>query len=630
MNIKPSHLFIFAITFTPLIFNLSGLNIFELPKIQFLMFVTSIAIICLCLDFFKTHQVNFKYNKAVLIFTSLWLISLIISTIFSIAPEASFHGSYDRFQGLQSHLVYITIFLIFLNIFHNKENQKPFLVAGVTVASITAIHAILQQFNILTFFPYALDEFSHRSFATLGHPNFLGQFLMFPVWASIFFLITSKNKALTALATILLIIGLFTTQNRASILGLIIGLIFFLIFHPSVKKSIKYLISLVSISGFAFFVIFFASNLRSLFTRSYLWEGALKLFQKYPFLGSGLETFRYTFQQVADPKLYGLEKLYEIADRAHNQYLDILTTQGIFGLIIYLSIFITLYYLFKKSQKTPLILISFCALTSILVSQFFSFPAISDYLMLVILVALILTNTVNLKSISLKLTAKTVLPTILILIITFFSSIYSIKSIYADTLFFKGQKQLNAGNFAHSIQDMKTSITLNTHQADLYYHFSEALLLVGNARDDQNYLKLASNYIEKAAHFDNRSFIYYLFKGRNYTYLQDFQNAEKAFQKAQTLAPQNPLILREWGEMLFLSKNYSKTIAILEKYLELLPDYWQYAIDLNRRPHKQQEQYRLFLKHVPNFNQVFYYLSQSYHNLKDVEKGDYYKQFIKK
>src|SRR3989338_3000449 len=181
---KLAYVLSISVLFTAFIFNPWGSNLFELPKLQLATLILSITVICIVIKFLKNENLNLRYNKFVLLLFLAWLLSLTLSTVFSIAPQLSFWGSYDRVQGLYSHLVYLSFFVLFVQYFTTTERQKIFLKTLTTIGIIIAIHALLQQVGILTLSDEAMEEFLGRSFSTFGHPNFHGQFLKFPIWSS--------------------------------------------------------------------------------------------------------------------------------------------------------------------------------------------------------------------------------------------------------------------------------------------------------------------------------------------------------------------------------------------------------------------------------------------------------------
>ncbi|MDA1060841.1 MAG: hypothetical protein O3B47_03540, partial [bacterium] len=67
----------------------------------------------------------------------------------------------------------------------DKKSQEIFLKALLLIGSLVALHSVLQQFGVLVLSASAMQEFLGRSFGTFGHPNFLGQFLILPIWVGV-------------------------------------------------------------------------------------------------------------------------------------------------------------------------------------------------------------------------------------------------------------------------------------------------------------------------------------------------------------------------------------------------------------------------------------------------------------
>lgn len=118
--------------------------------------------------------------------------------------------------------------------------------------------------------------------------------------------------------------------------------------------------------------------------RLIVWSGALKIFQQYPLFGTGPETFAFAYYKVR-PVEHNLTSEWDyLYNKAHNEYLNYLTTSGIFGLGSYLLFIIFFFYtvwkiMKKRKEGTKYYLLS-CALVggfaSILVSNFFGFSVV--------------------------------------------------------------------------------------------------------------------------------------------------------------------------------------------------------------------------------------------------------------
>jgi len=120
-------------------------------------------------------------------------------------------------------------------------------------------------------------------------------------------------------------------------------------------------------------------NIRDEFgtNRIYIWRHALALFPDNPIIGSGPDTFRFVFPPEAQ---FRYDEFYE---NAHNEYIHILVSQGILGLLAYL---VFLGGIFLKavpiSFRNPLVAVILVAFTCYCAQAFFnlSLPITSQIL----------------------------------------------------------------------------------------------------------------------------------------------------------------------------------------------------------------------------------------------------------
>ena len=71
--------------------------------------------------------------------------------------------------------------------------------------------------------------------------------------------------------------------------------------------------------------------------RLILWQNTLKLVPKYFFFGCGIDNFGYAYTRVNGAS-------YGYYDKAHNEYLQTLVTQGIFVTITYLTLLAIIFF----------------------------------------------------------------------------------------------------------------------------------------------------------------------------------------------------------------------------------------------------------------------------------------------
>ncbi len=82
--------------------------------------------------------------------------------------------------------------------------------------------------------------------------------------------------------------------------------------------------------------------------RTYIWKNTLRMVQKKPILGYGLDTFPYDFNQNDPNKFAHFGGYNVIVDKPHNLYLDFAYGSGVFSLILFLFIIGTLIRMFFR------------------------------------------------------------------------------------------------------------------------------------------------------------------------------------------------------------------------------------------------------------------------------------------
>ena len=181
------------------------------------------------------------------------------------------------------------------------------------------------------------------------------------------------------------LIAIFWSQSRGPLLGLLAG-IYFMALLLSIhwrKKWLTIAVIVLAIFGAAFLFVFNIQNgpleaLRSspaigrfgklldpesnsALVRQYIWEGTVKLVSVHepvkfpdgssdpfnflrPILGYGPEAMYVAYNQFYQPELGQVEKRNASPDRAHNETWDSIVITGLAGLLVYLSIFGSVFY----------------------------------------------------------------------------------------------------------------------------------------------------------------------------------------------------------------------------------------------------------------------------------------------
>lgn len=379
-------LFCLLFTLTPMMFSSNTKEHYEFPKMFFVYFIVTLA----TLVAFAFNQKLKKPSNIVLLF----LLSFIVSTLFSVDLYTSVWGYYSRFNdGLVSVLVFFAMYLVLISRFNSEFLKKLFFVFCLVSIPIS-IYGLFNQEGAL------------RVYSTFGQPNWLGAYLAICLSYFLFRLFqttTRKEVFLFSVIGIIVYACLWRTYSFSAYLGLLISFVYISYIH--IKIDIKsYLIKALcmvvfmgvisasqpgifeerlndSLRDFRKFITFnlvvHATNsdyalADSGYIRKGLWESSVKMFfssTKIFAVGIGPETFPYIFPFFrVDFLNYSSEWDY-ILNKPHNYYLEVLVEQGLLGFISY---GLLLGWVFKKlsSVYRP----SFIAL---LVTNVFGWPTVA-------------------------------------------------------------------------------------------------------------------------------------------------------------------------------------------------------------------------------------------------------------
>ncbi len=170
----------------------------------------------------------------------LFLISQVVSTIFSIVPYTSLWGYYSRFHGgLLSTASYVLLYYAFVSnvfdentnrksVFHNKFLQRSLGVLIVSVVTV-ALYGILEHYGIDEH--YWVQDVRNRIFSTIGQPNWLAALLVTISPISMFYYTSywlkqnGKRKQLNKIeiangvVTLIFFTALLFTKSRSGLIG---------------------------------------------------------------------------------------------------------------------------------------------------------------------------------------------------------------------------------------------------------------------------------------------------------------------------------------------------------------------------------------------------------------------------
>lgn len=347
---------------------------FIVPKIilfrTIVLLMAGVYLALLGLNWEKYRPQMNSISIAVLVF---WL-SFVVSTFAGVDWYRSFWDSHERMLGLFTVTHYVLFYLIVTATVTQKHDWdmliRVFLGAGGLVMLIGLLQKI--QPDLL------LNNGSSRVSATLGNAIYMsgyGLFLLFLGGISyVRTAVESQGWRLYAGSTGFLgFLGIFLGGTRGTLLGLLAGVASMLVLGAVVSKRRSVRLGAVGmlVAGIALASLLFVfrespfvasipavgrvvttdfANIREN-TRVMAWEVAWDGFVDKPLFGWGPNNYFYTFNTFYRPAFlqYGYGETW--FDNAHNIVMNTLATQGVFGIMAYVSIFFFVAYSLVRARR---------------------------------------------------------------------------------------------------------------------------------------------------------------------------------------------------------------------------------------------------------------------------------------
>jgi O-antigen ligase len=631
---------------TPLIFTTQTTELFEVPKMFFVYFVSAMIFSLIIVKSYLSGKVKVPAGPVTIAF-AVFTVVQIASTLFSTDKYLSIYGYPTRLNGgMLSQFAYFILLAGGITTL-STQKARQLLIAIVIAATAVSLWGIPAHFNrdpsclVLTgnltsscwqqdFNPIL------RIFSTLGQPNWLASYLVLALPFSLAFLLIHKSpkaKIFFAISSAAIFMALVLTNSRAGILGAGISIAILLIllgvkFAKNNFKPIAAILTIFFIIWMAFGTLLTSRLLEALNTnklkvtnqnsktsqnsrpaqtsltsggtessqiRFIVWQGALKVFERWPILGSGPETFVSTyflFRPASHNQTTEWEFYY---NKAHNEFLNYLANTGILGLASYLAfVSVILFRLIKKNpqEKLPITTKAAVAATAgYLTTIFFGFSTVATQttFFLIIPASIVLKDNEKIKSIKINLnkSAKTA-AIALTSVLGLYVLTLVLRLFIADTFEKRAEtyqstspsRELLAYDNAQTTSPAKNPYLM----ANFAYSAAVYAQDIENPKSSQSLINRADSFAQKTASISPNNFLiiqnvaktYLLLAQKNPEFESQAINYSQILPK---LAPTYPISYLTLAKtQIALGKN-AQAQASLEKALRLKPDY-QEAKDL--------------------------------------------------
>jgi O-antigen ligase len=289
-----------------------------------------------------------------------------LSAALGAAPMRSMFGDYERMGGVWNWL-HLLAYLVALRTFFSDANWRRFFDICLTVAVVVGGIAVLQES------PYRLPSGigGARTGATIGNPGLIAPYLLANIAIALLAATRGRRRRFYLGVAALLAVPLLLAANRSSVLGLLfggsLGLITYYVFRREYSR--RGIVLLAATTVFAFAIPLLAqlewsrpvtrrvavlsrlgSGVDS--TRVIQWRAAIAGARERPLLGFGPENYHLVWSRHYQPEMYrfvGDERW----DRAHNAYLDALSTTGLVGFAALIAIWVVLARETGRARHSP-------------------------------------------------------------------------------------------------------------------------------------------------------------------------------------------------------------------------------------------------------------------------------------
>lgn len=382
----------------PLALNTAVYTKYTLPKFVVLLVGSSLLVLLLAMNYFSAGANHNPFGSKLAKIVFFYFIVVAVSTLFGVSPVTSLFGSHFNYMGLMTRICF---FIFFISLIVGIGDSEKRLQSALWVISVTgfmvASYAVAQSLGFDPFVPKSAYTFASpegpivRVSATLGHSNYLGNFLLYttPVSAGLAFAARGLPRVFSIAATLVSIAAIAFSGTRGAWIGIIVGVAVFAflelrnvaasfiptrnrrVIFAAVAISAMLLVSIILISPASRSI---TARARALMTegtsasgRALLWRDSLKMVPSFALIGCGPEGFRKAFLGFKSKELAALSPKAN-NESSHNSFLDAAISYGLPGAALYGAIITLAIVILIRSRRRVLAYNQRMIITSLLAS----------------------------------------------------------------------------------------------------------------------------------------------------------------------------------------------------------------------------------------------------------------------
>lgn len=386
------------ILLTPLLFTQATIEHFEFVKFLFLIttILALLAIGVLALPNLQWDDIRTELRNPITLAGGVFVASAMLSTIASADWRTSLYGHYENYSGFVTILAYWLLLIAARTLIRTPRHIQQSLLAVVVAAVLVTAYGLVQAAGLDPLVwanPSKIGEYV-RPFSSFGHANFLAAWLVLAL-PMVIVAATSRTRWVIAILALSMALLLLLTMSRGAWLGIAGAASVALILRwrkgTRVRKRVLQSAAVIAVGVLAI-TAFAGESIRSTMGgrihgfldgagRTDIWSAALKMFAERPVLGTGPDTFHHHFGKHGGAAFWVHSWGYT-PTRAHNEFLHVLATQGVFGLLALLGMIGAIIWTLRRAwrlqpDQRALIVAIAAALGGFAISETFSFTVIA-------------------------------------------------------------------------------------------------------------------------------------------------------------------------------------------------------------------------------------------------------------
>jgi len=297
-----------------------------------------------------------------------WILGFVgwaaLTTTLSAHPATSLFGKYTRYEGLATYCGYGVLFFLSVQVLNTEGRVRSMARAICISGLLVGLYGVMQVAGHDPSRWAALPFDKGMAFSTLGNPDLLGGYIIFPLVMNVAMALSEVRtnwKLFHWIATFFLSACWILTFVRGAWLGGVVGLGFLMVVVLRQRRSLlaldKLFLGLTGIGAVGVAVVTmrsgagvtnvlsralsaFSFSEGSVGSRLQIWGSALQAIWHRPLFGWGPDTFRFAFGPYRTVEYVAHNGFATTADNAHNYILQLTTTLGAPGALLVYGIFV--------------------------------------------------------------------------------------------------------------------------------------------------------------------------------------------------------------------------------------------------------------------------------------------------